>query len=61
MTPIQDLVNRLQRELGVSVSCGSITVNVNDSTVQSVETRIHQRIGAKPLDKSAAARADLQR
>lgn len=50
MTPLQEIAQRLQDALNVSVPCGSITLNFNEATVQSVETRIHQRVA---VDKRA--------
>lgn len=53
---IQVLAAELQMALGVSpIVCGSITLNFNEATVQSVETKTHQRL-SKALDRSLPTR-----
>jgi hypothetical protein len=58
---VSQLLAELQAALGISVTCGQITLNLADGTVQSIETRTHQRIVAhqKPVlvDKKRAAGA----
>lgn len=57
MPDVQILVTQLQEALGLSVICGSITLNVNDSLLQSVKTETYQRI-AKIVDRRAQPRQD---
>lgn len=57
-TDIGELVAALQHALGLRVTCGSITLNLNESELQSVKTETFQRVAAvKPLDKRHAPRA----
>ena len=45
VTPdVQYLVAALQDALGLKVTCGSITLNLNEATLQSVKTETHMRI-----------------
>lgn len=48
---VQELTDALQKTLGLSVVSGQIVLNLNESRVQSVETKTFQRLTAKPLDK----------
>lgn len=57
MSDVQVLVSQLQEALGLSVICGSITLNLNESRLQSVKTETHQRI-IKPVDRLAEPRQD---
>lgn len=43
---VQSLAADLQRALGLSVTCGQITLNINEGQVQSVETHTKMRIQA---------------
>ena len=51
MTDVQAVFAELQRVLGLSLTCGSITLNVNESKLQSVKTETYQRVDQKPLDR----------
>lgn len=52
---VQSLVAELLRALDVSMSCGSVTLNMNDSRLQSVRTETYTRI-VNPLDRRPAPR-----
>lgn len=54
---VQDLVQQLQRALGVQVICGTLSLNLNESQLQSFETRTHQRILVGPADRRSKPRA----
>lgn len=58
MSDIQGLVAQLQDALGLKVTCGSITLNVNESRLSSFETKTHQRI-MKPVDSRRSTAQDL--
>lgn len=50
---VQALIAQLQRVLGLDVVCGQITLNLNESRLQSYETKTYQRLPVdKRLDKS---------
>lgn len=53
MTPdVQSLAAALFDALGIKVPCGSVTLNMNESQVDSVETKIKVRVlQRKMLDK----------
>jgi len=51
VTDVQAVFAELQRVLGLSLTCGSITLNVNESKLQSVKTETYQRVDQKPLDR----------
>lgn len=45
MSPdVQHLVAALQDALGLKVTCGSITLNLNEALLQSVKTETHLRV-----------------
>ena len=49
LTPdVQQLAAQLQSALGLSVVCGSVTLNFNNGDLQSVKTETHQRIAPRP-------------
>lgn len=41
---VQDLVDRLQQRLGLSIRTGQILLNLNEKTLQSVETKTFLRV-----------------
>ena len=55
---VQQLAAQLQQALGLSVVCGSVTLNFNNGDVQSVKTETYQRVPAeKPVDKRCVSAA----
>lgn len=50
-TRVQELVASLKTALGLTVTCGSITLNLNDDRLCSVKTETHLRIVRNPLDR----------
>lgn len=57
MTELNRVMSELQRLLGLNVVCGSITLNVNESELQSVKTEIYQRIATKAVDRRDLSRS----
>lgn len=51
MTPIQKLVDDLQAALSLQVVTGTISLNLNERTLQSVKTETYTRVTEKPVDK----------
>lgn len=48
--------------LGITIACGSVTLNVNESRVDSVEMKIRVKVPAKKqLDRSRGALGHLTR
>jgi hypothetical protein len=45
---VRQAFDDLRRALGFTSPCGSITLNVNDDTLQSVKTETYQRILPAP-------------
>ena len=61
-TDVRQLAAQIQQALGLSVVCGSLTLNFNNGDLQSVKTETYQRV--KPeieIDKGFAPRAHLTR
>lgn len=59
---IQRLTEQLQDALGLSrIVCGSLTLNFNEATVQTYDTKEHRRIVKNPLDTPNAGRPHLTR
>lgn len=59
---VQQLAALLQQALGLSVVCGSVTLNFNNGDLQSVKTETYQRIVVKKsLDRRPEMRAGLTR
>lgn len=48
---IQQLVADLQAALGLRVTAGTISLNLNEGRLQSVKTETHMRIAPKAVDK----------
>ncbi len=47
---VQHLTAALLDALGIKLPCGSVTLNINESELQSVKTETYARIG-KVVDK----------
>jgi hypothetical protein len=51
VTDLHQIVALLQAALGVHISAGTISLNLNDGRLCSVKTETYQRIPAKGVDK----------
>ncbi len=52
MTPdVQQLARALFDALGIRVTCGSITFNLNEAQIDSVETKVKLRVPRRAVQK----------
>lgn len=58
---VQELAAALFDALGIAVPCGTVTLNMNDHQVDSVETKVKVRVPRKAVDKRLCVGASLTR
>jgi hypothetical protein len=44
MSDVQVLISQLQEALGISVPCGSITLNMNESRLSTYDYKVHGKV-----------------